>query len=654
MKITVLIIAILIAGIPFIGSSQTYSLPTDRSVIWQGNVGVSGDIPARTTIFTTLNPSGGNDASAIQTAINNCPAGQVVKLAAGTFNVSSSITVKSDITLRGTGMGATTIKGTAGMSGNCVVGIGGGYSLDTSVDISAGLGKDSTNITTLTAHGWNVGDIILIDQLNNPSDDPPVTNVGGSGTCTWCGRTQGSRALGQLIKISSVPTATTATLEIPLYWNYDASLSPQGTKLGSIRKDAGIEDLSVDNSVSGNKNQAGSGGTIVLSGTSNCWLLNVEGIYLWETMMRIRGVYRNTIRNCKFHEVNVPGSSKYGMWLNPYSSANLIENNQIYNVGSGVMLNGATSGNVIAYNYIANLHDPTAANWNKSAFAFHGGHPIMNLLEGNYIQGRFTVDNVWGSSSHNTFFRNRTMLTPDKTGAPWNFDFQVNSRYYNVVGNVAGTVGVETVYELNNVTLSGQAATYRLGYVSDGDGNPSGNDSQVAATLLRHGNWDNYNKTTFWNGSDAHILPNSLYLTSKPSWWGGCSWPAIGPDLTPMYPTAGIVGEGTPWNKTLETGIQEPFLNKGQNPDFIISPNPFNPMTNITFTLPEANQVKVSIFDLNGGCVRNLVNEKLNSGMHTTTWDAKASNGQMVSSGVYVVRMETGKTVRNKKICFVR
>ena len=296
--------AFLAALTGFVSVAQTtYNLPAARSVTWQGNVGVLNDIPTRTTIYTTLNPSGGNDASAIQTSIDNCPAGQVVKLAAGTFNISSSITVKSDITLRGAGMGVTTIKGASGITGVCVVRIGSGYSLGSSFSITGGLTKGSTTITTgSAAHGWSVGNVILIDQLNNPSDDPPVTNVGGGDPCTWCGRTSGTRSLGQLAKVSAVPTSTTATLEIPLYWNYDVNLSPQATKLGGITKDAGIEDLSIDNSVSVNSNQAGGGGTIVLLGTSNCWLLNVEGIYLWETMMRIKGVYRNTIRNCKFHD----------------------------------------------------------------------------------------------------------------------------------------------------------------------------------------------------------------------------------------------------------------------------------------------------------------------------------------------------------------
>ena len=171
----------------------TYSPPADRTVEWQGNVGVQGDIPSRTTIYTTLSPSGGDDTSAIKTAIANCPTGQVVKLNAGTFKVSSSINVKSGITLRGGGMGTTIIQGASGMSGY-ILGVSGG-NFGTSLSITAGLTKGSTTITTSMAHGWSVGDIILIDQLNDTSGDPVVTNVGTNGTCTWCGRSSGTRSL---------------------------------------------------------------------------------------------------------------------------------------------------------------------------------------------------------------------------------------------------------------------------------------------------------------------------------------------------------------------------------------------------------------------------------------------------------------------------
>jgi hypothetical protein len=48
---------------------------------------------------------------------------------------------------------------------------------------------------------------------------------------------------------------------------------------------------------------------------------------------------------------------------------------------------------------------------------------------------------------------------------------------------------------------------------------------------LRHGNFDYVSKAVLWDPANAdHDLPPSLYRSSKPGWWGGLAWPAIGPD----------------------------------------------------------------------------------------------------------------------------
>lgn len=537
-------------------AGATYELPADRAVKWEGNVGVKGDIPTRTTIYKTLSPSGGDDATAIQTAINNCPAGQVVKLSAGTFSVSSPITLKSEVTLRGSGMGSTVIKGTSGMPGAYLVGIkSSSYSLGTPVAISSGLAKGSSTISTSTAHGLAAGDVILIDQLNNAQDTPPVTNV-GKGACTWCGRSSGTRSLGQMVQVASVPSATTATLEMPLYWKYDSSLAPQVTKIKGITKNAGVEELTVNNLVSASSRQGGSGGTIAMTGSSNSWLYKVEAIGSYQTMVRIYGSYRNTIRGSKFHGVAPMDGSQYGsgrgyaVWLNPYASANLIENNQLYDLTAVFLINGSVSGNVISYNYVSDLNG-APANWNRGIIVFHGAHPMMNLIEGNISDGRHVADNVWGSSSHNTFFRNRHNLTSGLTGGTWNVDIQKNQQYYNIVGNVIGNAGYENFLEFQNQNItisSGQKSIYRFGYTSDGDSSASGNDPNAYYTALRHGNWDSFNRTVTWSGSDDRVLPPSLYLKSQPAWWGYPQWPAIGPDVSPMFPPVGVIGKGTPWD----------------------------------------------------------------------------------------------------------
>jgi hypothetical protein len=536
-----LMLMVALAGFASVAGA-TYSLPASRSVQWQGNVGVLGDIPSRTTIYKTLSPSGGNDATAIQSAISACPSGQVVKLSAGTFSVGSPITVKSGVTLRGAGMGTTIIKGASGMSGAFVMGFSAGSYLGTSLNITGGFSKGSSTITTGAAHGWSVGDIVLIDQLNNAGGDPVVTNVGTNGACTWCGRSSGTRSLGQVSKVIAVPSSTTATLEMPLYWNYASSLSPQATKMSGLVSNAGIEDLTVDNSLSGSSAQSSDGTTIALYGSTNCWLLRVEGVGSYTNMVRVKNSYRNTVRSCKLHEgvpaLPVTGSQystsrAYGVVMD-FSSANLFENNQIYHLTMGIAMRGPTSGNVVGYNIINDMYFSDSANWQTDSFDFHGGHAMMNLFESNYIvKGRMCADYVWGSSSHNSFFRNKNTIDTSRPLAAWDYSLYKYSTYYNFIGNVIGTPGFETTYIMQGTNTNTKAIF--------------GFDALPLATVFLHANWDTINNGVSWSGTADRILPASLYLSAKPSWWGNTAWPAIGPDVSPMYPAAPSTGGGTPW-----------------------------------------------------------------------------------------------------------
>src|ERR1041385_6969900 len=92
-----------------------------RAGPWQGNVGVPGGIPNRTKIYKNIvtdlgaDPTGAKDCSSIiQGAIDKCPSGQVVYLPEGIFRVETPVHVdnkKSNRTLRGAGMGRTTLIG---------------------------------------------------------------------------------------------------------------------------------------------------------------------------------------------------------------------------------------------------------------------------------------------------------------------------------------------------------------------------------------------------------------------------------------------------------------------------------------------------------------------------------------------------------------
>lgn len=66
-------------------------------------------------------------------------------------------------------------------------------------------------------------------------------------------------------------------------------------------------------------------------------------------------------------------------------------------------------------------------------------------------------------------------------------------------------------------------------------------------------------------------------------------------------------------------------------------PNPFNPMTNISFSLPKDQNVQLNIFNMKGQLVNTLVNEKRPAGKHTIHWNAGNS-----ASGVYLYQLQVG------------
>ena len=78
-------------------------------------------------------------------------------------------------------------------------------------------------------------------------------------------------------------------------------------------------------------------------------------------------------------------------------------------------------------------------------------------------------------------------------------------------------------------------------------------------------------------------------------------------------------------------------------------PNPFNPTTNIRFTLPEAGNVKLAVYNLLGQKVADLVNQNMEAGFHNITFD-----GSKLTSGIYIYRLESGNNIMIRKMQLVK
>ena len=80
-------------------------------------------------------------------------------------------------------------------------------------------------------------------------------------------------------------------------------------------------------------------------------------------------------------------------------------------------------------------------------------------------------------------------------------------------------------------------------------------------------------------------------------------------------------------------------------------PNPFNPTTTIVFSNNQDEQIELSIFNIKGQKVKQLISERLIAGQHSVLWDGKDDSGNSVSSGVYFYKLDSaGKLISNKMI----
>jgi Leucine-rich repeat (LRR) protein len=83
-------------------------------------------------------------------------------------------------------------------------------------------------------------------------------------------------------------------------------------------------------------------------------------------------------------------------------------------------------------------------------------------------------------------------------------------------------------------------------------------------------------------------------------------------------------------------------------------PNPFNPVTTLRYDLPEDALVNITIYDMMGRLVNNLVSSTQNAGYKSIQWNATNNIGKPVSAGLYLYTIEAGKFRQTKKMVLLK
>jgi hypothetical protein len=182
------------------------------------------------------------------------------------------------------------------------------------------------------------------------------------------------------------------------------------------------------------------------------------------------------------------------------------------------------------------------------------------------------------------------------------------------------------------------------------------------------------------------LQPNADYVYVEGSTDGGGTWVQIGDPITGAnsaferadYPLAGFAGAGEFllrfrlqtdgsstrdgwyvddveiwWNATgiedgEETAVPGIFALEANYP------NPFNPATNIGYSLPAACDINLSVYNILGQKVRTLVDCNQQAGAYEVRWDGADDSGKAVSSGVYFYRLQAGTHTATRRMMLLK
>ncbi|HJU17365.1 MAG TPA: hypothetical protein VJ770_12980 [Stellaceae bacterium] len=445
------------------GDSGDSLLPADRdaSANWQmaglqSIGGISAVDATRTTSCGTLKPMGGgrDDSSQINTAIGNCPAGDVLNLAAGTFTIAEGnyILLNKGITLRGAppvngqlqtilhrptsgqcpppaGYGATMDCYSGGTSPTTIilispvaryVGLGNLNGCALMSDIAAG--STTATVSSSCASLFSPGQFVVLDELSGYQDMPDPENPccsiwaapdyrvayhihtpsvsGDDGTDVMSDYTlHTDRVTNEIKQIKSV-SGNTITFDDPATISYRVSHTAElWVYQNPWLQKAGLEDVVTE---------YGDDGDIQMQYCAYCWLHQVEARYGIGPTVQMNTTFRAQIEQSYIHDAAwpSPGGAGYLIDMRFDSAESLIENSISIRGNKVMTARGSGAGSVIAYNYVDDAYDLGSDGWQEIGLnASHLVGPHHVLFEGNWT---FNMDSdaTHGGSIYMTYFRN--------------------------------------------------------------------------------------------------------------------------------------------------------------------------------------------------------------------------------------------------------
>ncbi len=288
-----------------------------------------------------------------------------------------------------------------------------------------------------------------------------------------------------------------------------------------------------------------------------------------------------------------------------------INNNVNANTETVIELFGNNSTTTQYYNY-----NSTSVELLPSYYSFY----INGVLIGNYLKG---ISPILADDQNIDSF----MFLAE--GSPSNlYSITVDDIYYSNE-LIAGPLPVE----LSSFTAKSIGNTVNLNWSTKTEVNNYGFEIERSALSAERQTWE---KIGFVNGNGNCNSPKKYSFIDKNT-VGGNKY---------QYRLKQIDNDGRyEYSKIVEVNLGAPKkFELSQN-----YPNPFNPTTIISYNIPEATNVKLTIFNLLGQEIKTLVNEFKEAGVHTVNFNASELN-----SGLYIYKLQAGTFTQTRKMTLVK
>ena len=515
---------------------------------WAQWCGVKGGIDSGRTNFFTFGPTA--TVAQINSKISSAPSNSFIFFEAGIYSLSDAISLdgKNGVTLRGTNTWPpSVIFSWTDTTASSYLHILNPYHEGADAAIkttswTAGYSRGSTNMTVSSTNSMKPGQVLALDQLNDELNGE--TAYGGEGQCGTCDtQLDGLHVKQQHVQLMRLVDATHIEVEPPIFGtNWTSGKSPRVlfTSDQSGGAGCGIENifLTCTNDTHVRPRRIFYARWVTDPYVQNCYFYAKTNVIStsWSANVNfgieLANCVRGEVRGTTFDSVGRHGSESYSVALYGGSSY-LVTDNIGSPFTSFILTAGGVEGSVISYNFCTNSQFENVSSVAiASSVGFHGGYANYILVEGNWFQ-HMDQDDIHGSSGFITYLRNRSEgYQTNMTAETVALEIAGSNYFNNAICNILGTSGYTTNYmSTNDVTSpSKNRSAFKLNFWDAASAGVDHDDVLVMTTFIQKANYNtsiNQPGIPSVESVGSTNIASSYYLSSKPSSFGGLSWPAV-------------------------------------------------------------------------------------------------------------------------------